>query len=246
MSMTNKNPIISVVIPALNEEKYIGRCLESFRNQSFKNFEVIVVDGGSEDKTCQIVESFSTSVVKLKHSNICQARQKGTESTKGEIVVGADADTYYPPNHLERIIADYKKNPDVVAVGGGGIFEKKPLWTYIGWKIAYFIIGKIFQFFGSAIYIPAFNLSFKKDIFLQIGGYNTYLDFGGDELDILERLKKAGKVYFDQDLTAYPSSRRAKLGFWQLLIKHTLIDYYLNYFLAKLFRRTIIRGKPVR
>lgn len=244
--MNSKNPKISVVIPALNEEKYIGHCLESFKKQTFVNFELIVVDGGSTDNTCRLAQNYGAEVFKITGSNICQARQKGAEEAKGDIIVGADADTTYPPSHLDRIEADYNQNKQIVAVGGGGIFERKPFWTYWGWKIAYFIIGKIFKAFGFVVYIPAFNFSFQKDIFKKIGGYRTYLDFGGDELDILERLKKAGRVYFDQNLTTYPSSRRAKLGFWQLLIKHTLIDYYLNYFLAKVFRRTIIKGKPVR
>ncbi len=244
--MNTKNPRISVVIPTLNEEKYLPRCLESFKHQTFQNFEIIISDGGSSDNTAKIANLYKAKVIINKNSTITIARQSGAEEAKGEIITGADADTFYPPDHLEKIIYDFTKYPNIVAVGGGGIFEKYPWWAYWGWKIAYNFFSKLFTLFHFVMYIPAFNLSYKKDIFMKIGGYNTYLDFGGDEIDILQRLKKAGNVFFDSSLSAYPSSRRASLGFWQLIIQHTLIDYYLNYFLAKIFRRTIIRGKPIR
>lgn len=239
-------PLISVVIPTLNEEKYLPKCLASLKNQTFKNFEVIIADGGSKDSTIKIANKYGAIVAVIPGSNVTTARQKGIEQAKGEIIVGADADTIYPSNYLEKIIADFKKDEKIIAVGGGGIFERKPWWLYLNWRFVYFLIGQLFQLFGFVLYIPAFNFSFKKNEFLKIGGYNTYLDFGGDELDILERLKKRGKVYFDTKLLVYPSSRRASVGFFQLLIKHTLIDYYLNYLLAKIFKKTIIRGQPVR
>lgn len=242
----SSNPLISVVIPALNEEKYITNCLASFAKQTYKDFEIIVSDGGSIDKTISIAKQFGAKTVAKSQTTVTEARQNGMEAASGEIIVGADADTSYPPDHLERIVADFKLDKKIVAVGGGGIFEKKPWWGYWGWKIAYFIIGKMYQLFGTVFYIPAFNLSFNKALFTNAGGYDISLDFGGDELDVLTKLKRSGKVFFDISLSAYPSSRRAKEGFWKLLIKHTLIDYYLGFFLAKLFKRPIIKGKPIR
>lgn len=239
-------PYISVVIPTLNEEKYISKTLESFKKQTYRDFEIIISDGSSIDKTVNIAEKYKARVIIHPNSTITIARQKGAEAARGEIIVGADADTSYPPDHLEKIAYQFKKNKNIVALGGGGIFEKDPWWAYWGWKSAYKFIGALFHTFGIVIYIPAFNLSFRKQAFYKIGGYNTYLDFGGDELDILDRLKKVGKVYFDDSLSPYPSSRRAKLGFWSLMIKHTLIDYYLSLFLSKIFRKVLIRGKPVR
>lgn len=244
--MIKDKPFVSVVIPSVNEEKYLSNCLNSFTQQTFKDFEIIVSDGGSTDKTLAIAQKYQAKTVVTHNSTVTIARQKGVEAASGEIIVGADADTFYPPDHLERIVADFKKDKAIVAVGGGGVFEKKPWWMFWGWKTVYFVYGKVFQYFGKVIYVPAFNLSFKRDVFLKMGGYNTYLDFGGDELDVLDRIKKQGKVYFDKKLHPHPSSRRGSVGFWSLNIKHTLIDYYLNYFLAKLFKRPILRGKPVR
>lgn len=241
-----KRPRISVVIPTLNEGQYLPRCLESLKKQSFRDFEIIISDGGSHDTTISLAQKYGARTIVTPHSTVVQARQKGIDHAQGEIIVGADADTQYPPTHLQRIIDTFARSPEIVVVGGGGIFEPHPRWTLWGWKIVYTFLSAYYRLFGVVLYLPAFNLSFRRATFETIGGYRTYLDFGGDELDILERMKKEGTVVFDPHLWAYPSSRRAKVGFFSLIFKHTLIDYYLNYVLAKIFRRPILRGKPIR
>ena len=64
--MKNGSPAISVVIPAFNEEKYLPACLEALKKQTFKNYELIVVDNNSTDKTAQIAKKFGARVVKEK------------------------------------------------------------------------------------------------------------------------------------------------------------------------------------
>lgn len=245
MPSRNK-PFVSIVIPTLNEEKYLPACLESFSNQTFKDFEIIVSDGGSKDKTVEISKKFGARVIVEAGSTVTSARQKGIEKTIGEIIVGADADTKYPADHLEKIAAWLNKDKQIIAVGGGGVFEPQPWWMHWGWRIMYDFLAILYKYTKVAFYIPAFNLSFRKEVFDKIGGYNTNLDFGGDELDILYKLKKTGKVVFDEQLVTYPSSRRGTVGFLRLVFKHWLIDYYLGYWLAKIFKKPLIRGKPVR
>lgn len=244
--MTVNHPKTSVVIPTLNEEKYIAKSLVSFKKQTYKNFEIIVVDGGSTDNTLSIAKKFGAKVVRLTNSNICQARQEGLEKATGEIVVGADADNTYPQDHLERIVNNFDKYPDAIAVVGGGVFEKKPLWGHYGWKFQYWIINIIYKLTGFVLYAPAFNISYLRKRMLQIGGYKTYLDYGGDELDILERLRKAGRIIFDENLVSYASSRRLRGGVLSTLFLHWIYYYWLNYILAKIFKKTVLRGQPVR
>lgn len=246
MTIQPPQPFISVVIPTLNEEKYLHLPLTSLAKQTYRNFEIIVSDGNSTDKTAELAKNFGARVVNKTNTTVTMARQKGADAARGEIIVGADADTIYPPDHLARIAAHFQNNPEIVAVGSGGIFEKNPWWSYASWHVVYSIIEWIYKITKNVIYLPAFNLSYRKSVFESIGGYNTYLDFGGDELDILDRLKKAGRVIFDPKLYVFPSSRRAREGFWRLMVKHTLIDYYGGYFLAKLLKKPLIKGKPVR
>jgi glycosyltransferase involved in cell wall biosynthesis len=244
--MDSSSPLVSVVIPTLNEEKYLPRPLESFKKQTYKNFELIISDGNSTDGTHALAKKYGASVVSSPNTTVTMARQKGAEAARGEIIVGADADTKYPPDHLERIVKDFARYPEAVVVGSGGIFEPNPWWCRWGWKLEYAIIAWVYRIFHVVLYLPAFNMSYRKSVFMKIGGYNTYLDFGGDELDILDRLKKEGKIIYDTKLYAYPSSRRAKEGFWRLMIKHTLIDYYGGYIVAKIFKKPLIKGKPIR
>ena len=99
---------------------------------------------------------------------------------------------------------------------------------------------------GIVIYAPALNLAYKKDAFLAIGGYNIKLDFGGDELDVLARLKKVGKIDYVKKLLPLTSGRRYNVGFLVFLFKHMLYYYWLSYVWAKIFGTTPIRAKPVR
>lgn len=237
---------VSVVIPAYNEEKYIGKTLDSLKNQIYKDYEIIVSDGGSTDKTGEIVKKYGYKFIIHKNQTIPFARQKGIEDSTGEIIVGCDADTIYPPDHLAKIILDFDKDPNIVAVGGPAEFPKDIKLVYWYWRFFYNLVNKLIIFLHVTPYIPALNLSFKRKTFFDIGGYKTYLDFGGDELDIVGRLAKVGKIFYDDKLRPTASNRRSKVGIFRLVLKETIIDYWIGYFLAKIFHRTIIKGKYVR
>lgn len=243
--LTHKKPFVSVVIPTLNEEKYLPRCLESFKKQTYKNFEIVISDGNSTDNTAHIAKQFQAKIVINPHPTIPSARQKGVETSRGDIIVGADADTYYPTTHIAYIVEDFLKDPDIVAVGGGARFPKHPWWVHLGWKTVY-SMSSILSKLGIVGYFPAFNFSFRKRAFDKIGGYNTYIDYGGDELDLRNRLEKVGKIMYDSRLSPLSSNRRSKVGFFRFVFKEGLFDYYVGYVMAKLFKRTVIKGKPVR
>lgn len=239
-------PSISIVIPTFNEEKYLPLCLYSLLNQSVKALEIIVADGGSTDQTVPSAKNKGAKVLVIPNSTVTIARNRGAMDAKGKIIVCADADTIYPTNYLEEIMKDFQRDSRIVCVGGIGEFEKKPWWMYLAWELTYHYCRLINKAFGITVYIPAYCMSYKKDAFEKIGGYREYLDFGGDEINILNRLKKIGKVYFDATLRPHPNNRRSQVGFFSIVIKHTLIDYYLNLLLAEIFKKTIIRGKPIR
>lgn len=243
---------LSIVIPTLNEEQYLSRCLSSISQQSYRNFEVIFVDGGSKDKTVANTHEWlrkgkqQGKVITVKNSNVCSARDIGLRIARGKIIVGVDADTIYPNNYFQHVADSYRKNPHAIAVVGPGILTQAPLWAMLFWKTIYTLIILLYRLTGFVMYAPAFNLSYIKDAFLALGGYNTRLDFGGDELDVLERLKKAGKVVYLPDLVPTTSGRRYRVGIFRFFFKHMLYYYWLNYILRKYFGIQIIRAKPVR
>ena len=93
------NPFFSVVIPVYNAEKYINKCVESILQQSFENFEVVLVDDGSADRSMAICEDISkkddrVSLVHQKNKGVSTARNKGTSLAKGRYIIFVDADDY--------------------------------------------------------------------------------------------------------------------------------------------------------
>lgn len=98
--------MISVVIPLYNKEKSIAQTLECVLNQTYKDFEVIVVDDGSKDNSAAIVEAFNDERIRLvrqKNGGVSAARNRGTAEARGEYVAFLDADDAWKQNHLESI-----------------------------------------------------------------------------------------------------------------------------------------------
>jgi len=105
-----EKPFISVIIPALNEEKFLPQLLESLSHQHFTNFEVIVVDGKSKDKTVERAYSFTSRIPSLRvivadHASLPYQRNIGADAATGEWFVFVDADTVLYSYTLERLFA---------------------------------------------------------------------------------------------------------------------------------------------
>lgn len=101
----NKNPLVSVIIPTYNEEEDIVACLESLRNQTYQNQEVIVVDDGSTDSTIELIQKFGgVIIIKQAHQGPGAARNLGASEAKGEILVFIDADMVLFPDYIDKLI----------------------------------------------------------------------------------------------------------------------------------------------
>lgn len=242
----DKLPFVSVVIPTLQEGKYIRRCLDSLSNQSYPHYEIIVVDGGSTDDTVAIAQEFGARIIHAPGSTVVTARQFGVESAVGTIIVGADADTFYPATYIVHVLADFARDPRIVAVGGIGVFEPEPRWCYQIWIATYFVYTTIYRLTGNVVYVAASNFAYTKAAFEQVGGYTKYLEVGGDELDILRKLKQAGTILHDTQLIVYPSSRRARYGFFSYYWRFGIFGYGVGYLLSRKFKRIVIPYTPVR
>lgn len=238
---------ISVVVPTYNEEKLIAHCLTSLKKQQFIHpYEIIVINNNSSDTTESIVRTFGVKIFRETKQGVVYARQRGLDEAQGEIVAGADADCIYPETWLQQIYDDFQTDPQIIAVGGPVESEKNPFWGYLSYRVGFWFFYKIYQVTGFVTYLGAFNFAFRRKKFLDLGGYRTYLDFGGDEWDPLTRLRKAGKVIFDPNLKIHLSLRRYRVGIIKFIFVHLLYYYTLNYILAKIFKRTLIHAKPVR
>lgn len=108
-------PKFSIIIPVYNVEKYIGKCLNSVFNQTEKDFEVIVVDDGSKDKSMEIVKKYDVQIIKTKHVSVSEARNLGVKKAKGEYLIFLDSDDFWDKDLLKEISKSIKtNNPDLV------------------------------------------------------------------------------------------------------------------------------------
>lgn len=97
---------VSVIIPTYNEEKVIGKCLDSLSEQSLEDMEIIVVDDGSTDKTLEILQEIvdRIQVLKQQHKGPGEARNLGAKKAKGEILVFVDADMTFDKFFLQNLV----------------------------------------------------------------------------------------------------------------------------------------------
>lgn len=129
---------ISIIIPIYNVEKYIGKCLDSILGQSFENFEVILVDDGSTDKSGEICKEYSNKdkrikVIHKKNGGVSSARNTGIKVSNGKYIQFVDADDYIDKNLLEY---GYKKMNDEVDLVFYSILEEDDKGRIINKKIA--------------------------------------------------------------------------------------------------------------
>ena len=105
---------VSVVIPVYNEEAVIGDCLKSLEKQAYEDFEVIIIDDGSTDKTLDIlsklqITSYKLQILKQKHKGPGAARNLGVKQARGEILVFVDADMTFDKDFLKKLTEPIRK-----------------------------------------------------------------------------------------------------------------------------------------
>ncbi|PKL64247.1 MAG: glycosyl transferase [Methanomicrobiales archaeon HGW-Methanomicrobiales-3] len=198
--------MISVIIPTFNEEENIAQCLVSLSHQSLprSEYEIIVVDGGSKDATCEIAKKYADSVFTQTSRKVGGARNDGVMAAKGDIIATTDADCILPPNWL-RLIAEDFHDPSVVQVYG----PVYPIEEGIGNRFSLFLanmFSRIGYYSKTFYYTLGCNTAFRKDAFIRAGMYRC-ID-AGDDLEIAMRMKDKGSILFDNRLKVGFSMRR--------------------------------------
>jgi glycosyltransferase involved in cell wall biosynthesis len=233
---------LSFVIPAYNEEKYIGKCLDSiFRElaHSLHDAEIVVVNNASTDKTEEVAKRFKDVRVVLEPAKgLTRARRAGFLAASGDLIANVDADTMLTTGWIDKVFREFEKNKNLVALSGPFIYYDLPrsinfLVRGIFYPLGYivYIIDRFL--FGHGALLQGGNFIVRREALLKIGGYNTDIDFYGEDADIARRISKIGTVKFTFDLPIYSSGRRlAGEGVLTMGIR-----YGLNYFWIIFFKR---------
>jgi glycosyltransferase involved in cell wall biosynthesis len=169
-------PKVSVVIPALNEEKELGECLASLAGQVFPEFEVIVVDNGSTDKTSSLAEEWGARVVFEGRRGPGYAREAGFRAARAPIIASTDADTVLPPHWVFRIHEAFQEDPEAIAVFGP--IRAKPLSAPTSLSQALLpvlettvVFGQRLAMYARAPLFSGANFAVRREAFFQVPNY---------------------------------------------------------------------------
>jgi glycosyltransferase involved in cell wall biosynthesis len=232
----------SVVVPCYNEESYLAETIRSLQGQDFDGgYEIVVVDNNSTDATAEIARGLGVRVVTEPVPGVCNARQAGTEASSGEIVVSTDADTTHAPDWLANIDRSFRAGDHVVAVVGPCRYQDGPRWGRAFARALFGAVGLVYRATGRTCYVSATNIAFRRD---RWTGYDTRLTQGGDELDVLRRLRRQGTVVYDRTNPTFTSGRRFARGLAYNLFVSLFLLYLSAYFVNRVFGRRVIGSAP--
>jgi glycosyltransferase involved in cell wall biosynthesis len=241
---------ISFVIPAYNEEHYLGTCLEAILKaiHDRPDAEIFVVDNNSTDRTAEVAKSYpGVTLLREPRRGANRARETGFEASHGEIVAFLDSDTQIPPDWVDRMEHEFEKDPKLVCMSGPFIYYDLPRGVNFLVRIFY-RIAYLLYLFNSFILrrtsvVQGGTEMVRRTALTAIGGHNVELTFYGDDADLAKRLGKVGKVRFSYRFAIRSSGRRlATEGAFTMGIR-----YGINYFWVVLFNRPFTKtSKEVR
>ena len=215
--------MLSIIIPALNEEKYLSLLLEKIKEQNFKDYEVIVADADSLDKTAKIAEDFRCKIVKGGLPS--KGRNEGAEIARGDLFLFIDADSkILSDNFLEELIKEFKKrNLDVASFPiypNGTKFDK---FIYRFYNLWVKLVQAFLPYATSAILV-------KREIHQKIGGFDEEIKLAEDH-EYVKRAGKHGKFGFIEIEPILTSSRRLEReGRMKTYLKYVLAGIYMLFF----------------
>jgi glycosyltransferase involved in cell wall biosynthesis len=218
-NLNKKNPYLSIIIPTKNEEGHLPRLLESIFEQTFKDFEVIIADANSTDRTREEALKYSTKIVP--GGILSEGRNNGAKAAKGEILLFLDADTFLQKNDtLSRIVSGFEKN-NFDFGSGFLIADSNKILNKVIYQGANLIC------FGSQKFDPkgygGYMFS-KTEIHNEIDGFRDVMPF--EDQDYIRRAKKIGAKYkFLAKPSILVSTRRFdKEGIGHLTLKYVLLN----------------------
>lgn len=173
-------PLVSIIVPTRNSEKFLDKCLASIKKQTYKKIEIIVVDRDSEDKTKVIARKYTNNIFNIGPERSAQ-KNFGAKKASGEFVYMVDSDFILDPQVVEQCLSKIKDGYDAIVVHN----TPDPSVSWIA-KIRKFEVDmyKYDLTYSAARF-------FRKEIFLAVSGYNKKIT-AGEDYDIQNRLNRSG------------------------------------------------------
>ena len=179
-------PPVSVVIPVLNGERYLGEAIASAFAQTYPPLEVIVVDDGSSDHSANVASEFGARVLRTPHRGVSAARNTAIAVAEGELIALLDADDRWPPGRLAVQVDQFRRRPELGFVIGRGRLFLNPGTERPGWFTDDLAAG--------ASALARQTILARRSMFERIGAFDETVDICED-LDWLARARDAGVPY---------------------------------------------------
>ena len=226
----DKSIFISVIIPVYNVEKYVRKSINSILEQTYKNYEIILIDDGSTDRSGKICDEYAYKYgnIKVYHQNnsgLSKARNTGIEKSKGNYICFLDSDDWYSNNALEEyvsLIINYKADISIINVFN--TFDEKTIYLPKNTKFTYNKSEAMTQLFKNfSVFGSACNKLYKREIFNNIRFPNGQC--WEDMYISLDVLMNISKIAYSKNACLYYRHREESITMSKFSRKN-LDEYY--------------------
>ena len=214
--------MLSIIIPTLNEEKYLPKLLDCIKEQDFKDYEIIVADAGSKDQTVEIAKKYGSQVVK--GGLLPAGRNRGAEAAKGDIFLFLDADVFLPPHFLKNAVEEFKRKK--LGIAGFKIIplsDKKidKIWYWF-FNLYSFLMQKLSPHSVAAIMS-------SREAHEAIGGFDEEIVFVED-YSYTKAAAKVARYGFINEPYFVSMRRYEKDGRFNVYSKYVLAEFHILFF----------------
>lgn len=178
---SSATPLISVIIPAYNAEKFIAATLDSVLAQTYSNLEIVVVDDGSQDRTAEIVATYAQrdhrlTLLQQPNRGVAAARNLAIKRSTGEFLAPLDADDIWYPQKLEKQLALMMQSKPTVGLVYGWSAYINEAGDLTGRKLASQHVGEVYPHLLAGNFIGNASAPLiRRSCLLQVGGYNVQM-----------------------------------------------------------------------
>lgn len=228
---------LSVIVCAFNEEHYVAACLHSLLAQSRLPDEIILVNNASTDRTAAVARGIpGVIVVDEARKGLVKAREAGRLAATGDVLCYLDADCRAPLQWLERVERRFVGAPKVVAVTGPYRFYDWDLWGRLLLRghdlvlapLTHVLVQYVMRI-GAILY--GGNFAVRREALARIGGFDTSIEFHGEDTNLARRLSAIGRVRIASACFMYTSARR-----YRAMGKGAVFGLYIRNFWSEVLR----------